>query len=279
MLTQLISEATKDYNNLSPQNGRIGYNKWTQKYGKMYKRNLRPPRALGIPYKKSCHTCGNNRKENLKCNHCTNIFCKNCQEKMKEEYGIKAFETGCPDCNILCCCGINRTWNCSRTNHCRGCATIQRNIEKNKTSEQIKEHLRKKKEKRENHIPTYKINGQCCATSSKNSRCQYSCQPNSKFCYLEAHNEERIISNARNTKKRKIETLKRQINKCDTYDNNLDNQIKNIVLKKKKLVERKEKFKKKLKEELEKDIIQPIIYNDPFDYNWNYDSEGNRINL
>ena len=37
---------------------------------------------------------------------------------MMEEHGEKTFKDGCPVCNELCCCGVNRSVNCVRKFHC-----------------------------------------------------------------------------------------------------------------------------------------------------------------
>ena len=37
---------------------------------------------------------------------------------MIEEHGEKTFKDGCPVCNELCCCGVNRSVNCVRKFHC-----------------------------------------------------------------------------------------------------------------------------------------------------------------
>ena len=71
-----------------------------------------------IAHRASCHRCGNLRKKTMKCDRCPHVFCQKCGEKMIEEHGEKTFKDGCPVCNELCCCGVNRSVNCVRKFHC-----------------------------------------------------------------------------------------------------------------------------------------------------------------
>ena len=71
-----------------------------------------------IAHRASCHRCGNLRKKTMKCDRCPHVFCQKCGEKMIEEHGEKTFKDGCPVCNELCCCGVNRSINCVRKFHC-----------------------------------------------------------------------------------------------------------------------------------------------------------------
>ncbi|GMF32991.1 unnamed protein product [Phytophthora lilii] len=78
-------------------------------------------------HRASCHRCGNLRKKNVRCPVCPHIFCAKCAEKMIEEHGDRIFENGCPVCKELCCCGKNRTTQCSRKFHCyKKCPSTKR---------------------------------------------------------------------------------------------------------------------------------------------------------
>ena len=75
-------------------------------------------KAVKAAHRASCHRCEGCRKNMLKCDRCPQVFCQKCVEKMIEEHGDKTFEDGCPVCNELCCCGVNRSVNCVRKFHC-----------------------------------------------------------------------------------------------------------------------------------------------------------------
>ncbi|KAK1940586.1 Lysine-specific demethylase 7B [Phytophthora citrophthora] len=78
-------------------------------------------------HRASCHRCGNLRKKNIRCPVCPHIFCAKCAEKMIDEHGERIFENGCPVCKELCCCGKNRTTNCTRKFHCyKKCPSTKR---------------------------------------------------------------------------------------------------------------------------------------------------------
>jgi hypothetical protein len=66
----------------------------------------------------ACHRCGNVRKEKVLCKRCIHCYCVRCHERMSSFYGPDAFKGGCPMCKRLCCCGENRSINCSRDVHC-----------------------------------------------------------------------------------------------------------------------------------------------------------------
>ena len=67
--------------------------------------------------KKSCHRCGNQRKNNVLCDQCPYIYCARCSEKMVEEHGPEVFQGGCPYCKKLCCCAA-RSSDCNKKFHC-----------------------------------------------------------------------------------------------------------------------------------------------------------------
>lgn len=71
-----------------------------------------------IKHRASCHRCGNLRKKNVLCSRCPHTFCQRCAEKMQEEHGIAVFNDGCPVCKDLCCCGKNRSLQCTHKYHC-----------------------------------------------------------------------------------------------------------------------------------------------------------------
>lgn len=69
-------------------------------------------------HRAACHRCGNMRKSIFPCVACPNIYCKKCTELVVSEYGADAFIDGCPKCREQCCCGKNKTLNCTRIHHC-----------------------------------------------------------------------------------------------------------------------------------------------------------------
>lgn len=81
-----------------------------------------------IKHRASCHRCGNLRKKNVLCSRCPHTFCQRCAEKMQEEHGMDVFNDGCPVCKDLCCCGKNRSLNCTHKYHCyKKCPLTKRN--------------------------------------------------------------------------------------------------------------------------------------------------------
>eukprot|EP00948_MAST-09A_sp_MAST-9A-sp1_P003845 g3845.t1 len=76
------------------------------------------PTLAGAIYRKSCHVCGNIRKNNIYCEKCPHIYCRKCSLSVLVEYGLDVFEDGCPLCKELCCCGVNRTKDCKHVFHC-----------------------------------------------------------------------------------------------------------------------------------------------------------------
>ena len=70
--------------------------------------------------RKSCHRCGNVRKEVPRCSSpvgCMYLYCNNCRKKVIEELSPSAFENGCPRCKGLCCC-FDKSLECTKKNHC-----------------------------------------------------------------------------------------------------------------------------------------------------------------
>jgi hypothetical protein len=57
-----------------------------------------------MEHRKTCHRCGNLRKNLFFCVACPMSFCARCQEKFQEEFGGGCFSTDCPVCSLQCCC-------------------------------------------------------------------------------------------------------------------------------------------------------------------------------
>ena len=82
-------------------------------------------------HRASCHRCGNLRRKILVCKFCPHVFCLKCGEKMFEEHGADAFKKGCVVCREICCCGINRSEQCTRKFHCyKKCPTMKKTQKK-----------------------------------------------------------------------------------------------------------------------------------------------------
>ena len=78
--------------------------------------------------RKSCHRCGNIRKNCRKCPSCPHIICKNCVLKMTAMYDHNGFNaTSCPVCAFLCCCN-SKSAQCTNKYHCyRKCPVSRSN--------------------------------------------------------------------------------------------------------------------------------------------------------
>ena len=66
---------------------------------------------------KTCHNCGNVRRELNFCTACPQVFCHTCYHKIKFHEGPNIFTGGCVVCKHACCC-VNKTKECNRTTHC-----------------------------------------------------------------------------------------------------------------------------------------------------------------
>lgn len=75
-----------------------------------------------VKMRKTCHRCGNIRKNNIACNSCEQIFCKACARKFEQDSqtGFKFDESkdGCPVCLKLCCCANPKGHDCKSMIHC-----------------------------------------------------------------------------------------------------------------------------------------------------------------
>lgn len=80
--------------------------------------------------RKSCHRCGNIRKNCRKCQNCPHIVCKNCVLKMSAMYSESAFNANsCPVCAFLCCCN-NKSSQCGNKFHCYRKCPVSRSSRK-----------------------------------------------------------------------------------------------------------------------------------------------------
>lgn len=81
--------------------------------------------------RKSCHRCGNIRKNCRKCQNCPHIICKNCVLKMAVMFKKEAFNAhSCPVCALRCCCN-NKSHECMNKYHCyRKCPVSRLNRRK-----------------------------------------------------------------------------------------------------------------------------------------------------
>ena len=80
--------------------------------------------------RKSCHRCGNIRKNYRKCPSCPHIICKNCVLKMSAMYEHNAFSVkSCPVCAFLCCCS-NKSNQCANKYHCYRKCPVSRSVRK-----------------------------------------------------------------------------------------------------------------------------------------------------
>jgi hypothetical protein len=81
--------------------------------------------------RKSCHRCGNIRKNCRKCQNCPHIICKNCVLKMAVMFKKEAFNAhSCPVCALRCCCS-NKSHECMNKYHCyRKCPVSRLNRRK-----------------------------------------------------------------------------------------------------------------------------------------------------
>ena len=81
--------------------------------------------------RKSCHRCGNIRKNCRKCQNCPHIICKNCVLKMAAMFTKEAFNAhSCPVCALRCCCN-NKSHECMNKYHCyRKCPVSRLNRRK-----------------------------------------------------------------------------------------------------------------------------------------------------
>ena len=84
--------------------------------------------------RKSCHRCGNIRKNCRKCQNCPHIICKNCVLKMSAMYQQNAFNIlTCPVCAFLCCCN-NKSSQCVNKYHCYRKCPVSRSNRKRQPS-------------------------------------------------------------------------------------------------------------------------------------------------
>lgn len=81
--------------------------------------------------RKSCHRCGNIRKNCRKCLNCPHIICKNCVLKMAGMFKKDVFTPhSCPVCALRCCCS-NKSSQCVNKYHCyRKCPVSRLNRRK-----------------------------------------------------------------------------------------------------------------------------------------------------
>jgi hypothetical protein len=81
--------------------------------------------------RKSCHRCGNIRKNCRKCQNCPHIICKNCVLKMAVMFKKEEFNAhSCPVCARRCCCS-NKSYECMNKFHCyRKCPVSRLNRRK-----------------------------------------------------------------------------------------------------------------------------------------------------
>jgi len=86
------------------------------------------------PHLKTCHGCGNIRRELVLCSACPQVFCHTCFAKFKSSDGKEVFANGCPVCKGLCCCSF-KSMNCMRGVHCyKKCPTTRQQREGAKTA-------------------------------------------------------------------------------------------------------------------------------------------------
>ena len=81
--------------------------------------------------RKSCHRCGNIRKNCRKCQNCPHIICRNCVLKLSVMFNKDVFTPhSCPVCARLCCCS-NKSNQCENKYHCyRKCPVSRLNRKK-----------------------------------------------------------------------------------------------------------------------------------------------------
>ena len=81
--------------------------------------------------RKSCHRCGNIRKNCRKCQNCPHIICRNCVLKLSVMFNKDVFTPySCPVCARLCCCS-NKSSQCENKYHCyRKCPVSRLNRRK-----------------------------------------------------------------------------------------------------------------------------------------------------
>ena len=87
-----------------------------------------------VKLRKTCHRCGNIRKNNISCGSCEQIFCKACARKFEHSSptGFKFDENhdGCPVCLKLCCCANPKGHECRSLIHCYRRCEVSRKASK-----------------------------------------------------------------------------------------------------------------------------------------------------
>lgn len=87
-----------------------------------------------VKLRKTCHRCGNIRKNNIFCGSCEQIFCKACARKFEQSSptGFKFEENhnGCPVCLKLCCCANPKGYDCRSLIHCYRRCEVSRKASK-----------------------------------------------------------------------------------------------------------------------------------------------------
>ena len=99
-----------------------------------------------VKLRKTCHRCGNIRKNNIACNSCEQIFCKACSRKFEQSSptGFKFDENseGCPVCLKLCCCANPKGYECKSMIHCYRRCEVSRKASKKRAKANT--HIEKK---------------------------------------------------------------------------------------------------------------------------------------
>ena len=94
-----------------------------------------------VKMRKTCHRCGNIRKNNIACNSCEQIFCKACARKFEQcsQTGFKFDELkdGCPVCLKLCCCANPKGHECKSMIHCYRRCEVSRKQSKRRAKANI----------------------------------------------------------------------------------------------------------------------------------------------
>jgi hypothetical protein len=109
--------------------------------------------------RKTCHRCGNIRKNNIACNSCEQIFCKACARKFEDFSGtgfkFNTKKPGCPVCLKLCCCGNAKGSACQSKFHCYRRCEISRKSSKRRAPVKASHHdsHEKKKPRAYNRTP------------------------------------------------------------------------------------------------------------------------------
>jgi len=87
-----------------------------------------------VKMRKTCHRCGNIRKNNISCNKCEQIFCKACARKFEQSsttsFKFEVNHDGCPVCLKLCCCANPKGHECKSLIHCYRRCEVSRKASK-----------------------------------------------------------------------------------------------------------------------------------------------------